>query len=98
MTAEYPPAAVTTAFWLLVAGAVLLMAGGLMTATVGFETVAPGGAAVGDSDETLRNSLGFYRGAGVLFVLAGAASGLACARGPALRDSAIPPGRHGPGA
>ena len=36
---ESRPAAVTTAFWVLIVGAVLLMAGGLMAATVGFDAL-----------------------------------------------------------
>ena len=59
------PVAVTTAFWLLVLGAVLLMAGGLMSATLGFDTLRRS-APQAVSDQTVQNYLRLYRGAGVL--------------------------------
>lgn len=71
------PRAVTVAFWLLIAGSVLLILGGLLTAATGFDTVR---ADVPESvsDESVRSYLRFYRGAGVLFCLAAVAlAGLA---------------------
>ena len=73
------PAAVTTAFWLLVLGAVLLMAGGLMSATLGFDTLRRS-APQTVTDETVQNYLRLYRGAGVLLALAGAALAAFAAR------------------
>lgn len=63
------PSAVMVAFWLLIAGAVLLMLGGLLTATTGFDTVRQNVPA-SVSDESLHSYLRFYRGVGVLFFLA----------------------------
>ena len=68
------PAAVTTAFWLLVLGAVLLM-----SATLGFDTLRRS-APQTVTDETVRNYLRLYRGAGVLLALAGAALAAFAAR------------------
>ena len=72
MTAsESRPGSGGAAFWLLVTGAALLMAGGLMAVIVGFDTLrrsAPPTA----SDDSVRNYLRLYRGAGVLFGLAAA--------------------------
>jgi len=73
------PAAVTTAFWLLVLGAVLLMAGGLMSATLGFDTLRRSAPRT-VTDETVQNYLRLYRGAGVLLALAGAALAAFAAR------------------
>ena len=73
------PVAVTTAFWLLVLGAVLLMAGGLMSATLGFDTLRRS-APQAVSDQTVQNYLRLYRGAGVLLALAGAALAAFAAR------------------
>jgi hypothetical protein len=73
MTAsEARSGAATTAFWLLVVGAVLLMFGGVMAATVGFDALRRS-APPAVSDQSVRNYLRLYRGAGVLFALAGAA-------------------------
>jgi len=69
---ESRPAAVTTAFWLLVVGAVLLMAGGLMAATVSFESLRQS-APPSVSDDALRNYVRLYRGAGALFSVSAAA-------------------------
>lgn len=66
------PTALTAAFWLLIAGAVLLMAGGLMAATVGFDTLRQA-APPTVSDDALRNYARLYRGAGSLFSVAAAA-------------------------
>lgn len=65
------PAAVTAAFWSLVAGAALLMLGGLVTATVSFDMLRQA-APSSYSDQTLRDSLTVYRGAGAVVALAGA--------------------------
>lgn len=67
-----PPGGVITAMWVLVAGAVLLIAGGLMAATVSYDALrqaAPPTVADGD----VRQYGVLYRGAGVLFAVAGAA-------------------------
>lgn len=70
MTADEPrPGVVTAAFWLLVVGAVLLMTGGLLAATVGFDylrQVEPPAV----SDQSVRDLLWQYRGTGLLFSLA----------------------------
>lgn len=52
-------------------GAVLLMAGGLMAAIVDFDALRDA-APPGVSDESVRNYLRLYRGAGILFALAAA--------------------------
>lgn len=66
------PTALTAAFWLLVAGAALLMAGGLMAATVSFDALRQA-APPTVSDDALRNYARLYRGAGALFSVAAAA-------------------------
>ena len=74
------------AFWLLLAGAVMLVVGGLLAATMSFDTVRRA-AAASVSDEQLHNYLSFHRGAGVICVLAavGWASWPAgCGRGRAV--------------
>ena len=72
MTAsESRPRAGNAAFWLLVTGAALLLAGGLMAVIVGFDTLRRGAPTV--SDDSIRNYLRLYRGAGVLFGIAAAA-------------------------
>ncbi len=63
------PGVVTAACWLLVAGAVLLMTGGLLAATVGFDylrQMQPPAV----SDQSVRDLLWQYRGSGTLFCLA----------------------------
>ena len=73
MTApESRPGVVAAAFWLLVGGAVLLMTGGLLAATVGFDTLRQA-AGPSVSDQSIRDYLRLYRGAGILFSLAAAA-------------------------
>lgn len=73
MTAPQPrPGAVTAAFWLLVVGGVLLVVGGLLAATVSFDTLRQA-AGPSVSDQSIRDYLRLYRGAGILFALAGAA-------------------------
>ncbi|MCB0932074.1 MAG: hypothetical protein KDB71_09280 [Mycobacterium sp.] len=65
------PGAVMVAFWLLIVGAVMLMAGGLLTATTGFDTVRQTTPA-SVSDQSVRDLLRFYRGVGILFCVAAA--------------------------
>ena len=73
MTAsESRPRAGNAAFWLLVTGAALLLAGGLLAVFVGFDTLRRG-APPTVSDDSIRNYLRLYRGAGVLFGIAAAA-------------------------
>jgi hypothetical protein len=73
MSAADPrPAAVTAAFWALVVGAVLLMAGGLMAATVTFDALRQAAPST-VSDDALRSYSRLYRGAGILFGVAAAA-------------------------
>jgi peptidoglycan/LPS O-acetylase OafA/YrhL len=73
MTAsESRPESGSAAFWLLVIGAALLMAGGLMAVIVGFDTLRRG-APTSVSDDSIRSYLRLYRGAGVLFGIAAAA-------------------------
>lgn len=71
------PAAVMTAFWLLIAGVILLMMAGLLTVTADFDTVratSPSWA----SDDAVRSYLRLFRGMGLLFCLAALAlTGLA---------------------
>jgi len=71
MTASEPrPRAFTVAFYLLLAGAVLLMTGGLLAITVGYDLmrqVAPESY----SDEMVRQLVVLRRGAGVLCAVAG---------------------------
>ena len=73
MTApQLRPGSVTAAFWLLVAGGVLLVVGGLLAATVSFDTLRQA-AGPSVSDQSIRDYLRLYRGAGIIFALAGAA-------------------------
>ena len=69
---ETRPSAVTTAYWLLVLGAALLMAGGLITATLGFETVRRTQPA-SVTDESVNALLWLNRGIGILFMLSAVA-------------------------
>ena len=65
------PTVVSVATWLLLLGAAMLIAGGLATATVGFDTlrrVAPSSV----SDASVRSYLTLSRGTGALFAVAGA--------------------------
>lgn len=82
-TIESRPAPVTAAFWALILGAVLLMAGGLMAATVGFDSLRQA-APASVSDDAVRNYGRLYRGAGALFCVA--AAGLAVLAVRAARD------------
>ncbi len=64
------PRSVDVAIWLLIVGAVLLLVGGLLAATLSFDTVRQ---MVGPSisDDAVRRTLTVHRGAGVFCVLAG---------------------------
>lgn len=73
------PTGLTAAFWLLLIGAVLLMAGGLMAATVGFDALRQA-APPTVSDEAVRNYARLYRGAGTLFSIAAAVLAVFAAR------------------
>lgn len=64
------PTVVSVATWLLLLGAAMLIAGGVYTASVGFDTlrrVAPSSV----SDASVRSYLNLYRGTGALFAVAG---------------------------
>ena len=78
-TTESRPTAVTAAFWALVVGAVLLMAGGLYAATVNFDALRQSHPAT-VSDQALRNLLRLNRGVGILFAVGGAALAWMAAR------------------
>ena len=79
MTPPPRPRSIDVAFWLLLVGAVLLVLGGLLAATLSFDTVRQM-AAPSVSDDTIRRTLTFHRGAGVFCVLAGAALGFVTGR------------------
>ncbi|WP_193044470.1 hypothetical protein [Mycolicibacterium baixiangningiae] len=79
------PRVVEIAFWALVAGAVLLIVGGLLAATVTFET-ARSAMDPEVTNEKVRDYLTVYRGMGIGAVLAGA--GLAFVAGRARRGDA----------
>ena len=66
------PGGVTAAVWLLVIGAVLLMAGGLLAANVSVDALRQGAPAT-VSDESIRDYARLYRGAGIIFAVAGVA-------------------------
>ena len=70
--AESRPAAATTAFWLLVAGGVLLVLAGLITATVSFTTLR-NAQPPEVSDQSIYDMLWLNRGVGILFGVAGLA-------------------------
>ncbi len=74
-----PPGGVSTAIWVLVAGAVLLIVGGLMAATVSFDALRHA-APQTVSDEVVRHYGLLYRGAGLLFGVAGGALVVMAAR------------------
>lgn len=76
------PRSVDVAFWLLVVGAVMLLVGGLLAATISFDAVRSS-AATSVSDEQLRNYLTFQRGSGAICALAG--TGLAFLAGKMRR-------------
>jgi uncharacterized BrkB/YihY/UPF0761 family membrane protein len=89
---ETRPSAVTTAYWLLVLGAALLMAGGLITASLGFETVRRTQPA-SVTDESVNALLWLNRGIGILFILSAVALGWlarrARRRDPRFRRAAV---------
>jgi hypothetical protein len=73
MTPTEPrPRAVDVAFWLLVVGAVLLLAGGMFAATLSYDTLR-NAAVPSVSDQAIRDYLRFHRGAGVVCALAAVA-------------------------
>ena len=73
MTPTEPrPRSLTIAFWLLVVGAVMLMAGGLLAITLGYDLLRQALPA-SYSDDAVRQLLLFRRGAGVLCVITGLA-------------------------
>lgn len=67
MTASPRPTALTAAFWCLLAGAVLMLAGGLMTATVDYRTLREAAPAT-VSDQSVRDTVAVYRGTGIMIV------------------------------
>ena len=89
---ETRPSAVITAYWLLVLGAALLMAGGLITASLGFETVRRTQPA-SVTDESVNALLWLNRGIGILFMLSAVALGWlarrARRRDPRFRRAAV---------
>ncbi|MBU3750154.1 MAG: hypothetical protein FGM52_06830 [Mycobacterium sp.] len=69
---EHRPSAVTTACWLLVLGAVMLIVGGVLAGLMSFDAIrhtAPPTV----TDDAVRAYTRLYRGAGILFGLAGVA-------------------------
>lgn len=89
---ETRPSAVTAAYWLLVLGAALLMAGGLITASLGFETVRTTQPA-SVTDESVNALLWLNRGIGILFMLSALGLGWlarrALRRDPRFRRTAV---------
>ncbi|MCW1958129.1 MAG: hypothetical protein KIH64_006205 [Mycobacterium sp.] len=69
---EPRPSAVTAACWLLVVGAVLLISGGLLAGLVSFDSLRQA-APLTVTDEALNDYARLYRGAGMLFAVAGVA-------------------------
>jgi hypothetical protein len=75
MTAPPPlsrPRAVDAAFWCFVGGAVMMMVGGLMASTAGFDD-ARAYLPTSIPDDQVRNYLMLYRGTGIGSAVAGAA-------------------------
>jgi hypothetical protein len=73
MTVPAPrPGAVTAACWLLVAGAALLMSGGLLAALMSFDSLRQA-APPTVTDDAVREYARLYHGSGVLFAVAGLA-------------------------
>jgi hypothetical protein len=79
------PRSVDFAFWLLLVGAVMLLVGGLLAATMPFDAIR-NAAAHSVTDEQVHNYLAFQRGSGAICVLAGA--GLAFLAGRMRRGDA----------
>lgn len=73
------PRVVEVAFWLLVAGCVLLVAGGSLAATVSFEDVR-GAAAASFSDDQVRRYVSVQRASGAFCILAGVGLGFLAGR------------------
>mgnify|MGYP000184440193 CR=1 FL=1 len=73
------PRQVDIAFWLLVAGCVLLMVGGLLAATMSFEAVR-GAVPASMSDDEVRRFLNVHRASGAFCVLAGIGLGFLAGR------------------
>ncbi len=73
------PRAVDVAFWLLLVGAVMLVVGGLLVATMSFDTIR-GAAADSVSDDQVHKYLNFHRWSGVICVLTGAGLGFLTGR------------------
>lgn len=79
-TAPAPrPGAVNVACWLLVAGAVLLTAGGLLAALMSFDALRQAVPAT-VADDSLAAYARLYRGTGALFAIAGLALAWLAAR------------------
>jgi uncharacterized membrane protein len=75
MTAAHPrPRIIDMAFWSWLAGAVLLILGGLLSVTTRFDTVRRA-ASASVTDDQIRSYLALYRGAGALCILLGVAIG-----------------------
>jgi hypothetical protein len=79
------PRAVDVAFWLLLVGAVMLLVGGLLAATMAFDTIRSA-APASVSDAQLHSYLAFQRAAGAICVLSG--TGLAFLAGRMRRGDA----------
>lgn len=80
MTAAHPrPRIVNAAFWSWLAAAVLLILGGLLALTTRFDTVRHA-ANPGVTDEQIHSFLAFYRAAGAICILLGAAIGYLAGR------------------
>jgi heme/copper-type cytochrome/quinol oxidase subunit 1 len=73
------PRVVEVAFWLLALGAVLLIVGGMLAATMSYDTIRAL-AAQSVSDDVLRKFLLFSRAIGVFCALAGAGLGFLAGR------------------
>jgi hypothetical protein len=80
MAATIPrPRIVEVAFWSWLAGAVLLIVGGLLSVTISFDTVRSAVTSSVSNDQ-VRSFLMFYRGAGVICVVIGVAIGYLAGR------------------
>lgn len=86
------PRVVDAAFWLLLIGAVLLVVGGLLAATAGFDAVRSA-ASASVSDEQVRNYLALHRGSALICILAGVGLGFLAGRmrtgDPRFRRAAV---------